>query len=765
MRRGTNPLDLRLGPIVGGRTADQLDKHLGVRTVDQLLRHYPRRYERRGQMTDLSSLRVEEHVTVMARVVESVLRDYRDKRAGGRMKKRLELTVTDGHGQLLLTFFGRGAYVGNTLKPGTVGLFAGKVGEFRNRRQLLHPDFVLLSAEEAGQLAAGAEDGVAVVDGFVGSVLPIYPATAALSSWTIAGAVRLALQQLEDLEDDDDPIPPVVRAEHGLIGLADALRTIHEPADSAALETARHRLRFEEALVVQTVLARKRDESRQLPAVARPGRSGGLLDGFDQRLPFELTDGQRQVGERLAAELAARHPMHRLLQGEVGSGKTVVALRAMLQTVDSGGQAVLLAPTEVLAAQHHRSITAMLGPLARRGMLDGATEATRVRLLTGALGARAKREALLEAASGEAGIVVGTHALLEDRVQFADLGLVVVDEQHRFGVEQRAMLAAKAGEHRPHVLVMTATPIPRTVAMTVFGDLETSTLSELPAGRQPIQTNVVPETEKPGWLERGWQRVREEAAEGRQIYVVCARIGDEPDRLAGLDPREVGVEELGAAPQEPADESGARRGPPPPRAAIEVHAELQAGPLSGLRVELLHGRMSAEEKDDVMTRFSSGGIDVLVATTVIEVGVDVPNASTMVVMDAERFGLSQVHQLRGRVGRGGLPGLCLLVTRSRPGSRAHDRLAAVAATSDGFELAQLDLETRREGDVLGVTQSGRRSGLQLLSVIEHEQVIADARRAADLIVASDPMLLVNLPLAASVLRFGESRGADYLEKS
>jgi ATP-dependent DNA helicase RecG len=748
MRRGTDPLNRRLGAIVGGKTADKLEQHFGIRTVDQLLRHYPRRYERRGQMTDLSSLELDEHATVLATVVQSVLRDYRDKRAGGRIKKRLELTVTDGRGQLLLTFFGKGAYVGNTLTPGTVGLFAGKVSRFRDRRQLLHPDFVLLSEEEAGQLSTqlstgAAADQVPVAEGFAGSMIPIYPATAAVPTWTIAKTMTMVLDQLDDLQDDDDPIPTVVRAEHGFVGLREAYEGIHRPGSVEQLEAARRRLRFEEALVVQTVLARKRADSEELPATPRPARSGGLLTAFDGRLPFTLTAGQLAVGDTISAELARTHPMHRLLQGEVGSGKTVVALRAMLQTVDAGGQAVLLAPTEVLAAQHHRSIAAMLGPLARAGMLDGAAEATRVRLLTGSLGARARREALLDAASGEAGIVVGTHALLEDKVQFAELGLVVVDEQHRFGVEQRALLNAKAGDQRPHVLVMTATPIPRTVAMTVFGDLETSTLTELPAGRQPIQTNVVPAGERPSWLARCWERVREEVAEGRQAYVVCSRIGDEQDA------REAQPDDAG----------------PPPVAVIDLHAELSTDQLAGLRVEPLHGRMTPEDKDDVMTRFAAGALDVLVATTVIEVGVDVPNASTMVVMDAERFGLSQLHQLRGRVGRGGLPGLCLLVTRSPSGSPSRERLAAVASTTDGFELAQLDLRTRREGDVLGVTQSGRRSGLQLLSVIDHEDVIVEARACAETIVRSDPMLLSNMPLAASVHRFGESRGADYLEKS
>ncbi len=453
--------------------------------------------------------------------------------------------------------------------------------------------------------------------------------------------------------------------------------------------------------------------------------------------------------------------MHRLLQGEVGSGKTVVALRAMLRVVDSGGQAALLAPTEVLAAQHARSIGDLLGPLAQGGMLGGAADATRIALVTGSMGATARRAALLDAASGAAGIVIGTHALLEERVQFADLGLVVVDEQHRFGVEQRAALAAKAGaDRRPHTLVMTATPIPRTVAMTVFGDLEISTLRELPAGRVPLVTHVVPPRERPAHLARAWERAREEVAAGHQVYVVCPQIdaaSAESDGSPAL-----------AADPEATDE--ASQGAARAAAAVEsVLPELAAGPLSGLRLAALTGRMPAAEKDDVMARFLDpgrpDGIDVLVATTVIEVGVDIPNATLMIVLDADRFGVSQLHQLRGRVGRGRHPGLCLLVTEAPEGTDARERLDAVAATSDGFELARYDLIARREGDVLGAVQSGSRGSLRFLSVLDHEEVILRARDEATALVAADPDLAGHPLLAATLAREFAPERSEYLEKT
>jgi ATP-dependent DNA helicase RecG len=492
-----------------------------------------------------------------------------------------------------------------------------------------------------------------------------------------------------------------------------------------------------------------------------------LLDRFDARLPFELTTGQRAVAEQLAADLAEPSPMHRLLQGEVGSGKTVVALRAMLQVVDAGGQAALLAPTEVLAQQHHRSIRAALGDLGEAGMLGGAVDGTRVRLLTGSLGAAQRREALSDAASGAAGILIGTHALLEERVAFADLGLVVVDEQHRFGVEQRAALSQKSGELRPHVLVMTATPIPRTIAMTVFGDLETSTLSELPAGRQPIQTTVVPSMERPEWMQRSWQRVREEVARGHQAYVVCARIGDDSpgddDRADGGAEEPEGGDDARAAHTGTSATSN-RSAPRPAQAAIDVYAQVAAGPLAGLRVELLHGRLAPDVKDDVMRRFAAGDVDVLVATTVIEVGVDVANATVMVVLDADRFGVSQLHQLRGRVGRGSEEGLCLLVTDLPRGHPGRGRLDAVASTTDGFALSRLDVSLRREGDVLGTRQSGRRSSLRLVSVVDDERLILDARDVAADVVAADPSLTSTRPLQALVDRLLSSSQGEYLDK-
>jgi ATP-dependent DNA helicase RecG len=482
--------------------------------------------------------------------------------------------------------------------------------------------------------------------------------------------------------------------------------------------------------------------------VARPG---GLVDAFRDRLPFQLTDGQREVDRVIRTDLAETVPMHRLLQGEVGSGKTVVALLAMLAVVDAGGQAVLLAPTEVLAQQHHRSITALLGPLAEAGRLGAADAATRVALLTGSMTGGARRTALLEAASGQAGIVVGTHALLEETVQFADLGLVVVDEQHRFGVHQRDALRAK-GTRPPHVLVMTATPIPRTVAMTVFGDLEESALTELPQGRSPIGTFVVP-AEHQRYVDRMWAKVREEVEAGHQAYVVCPRIGDGQP----ADDAEWADED----PDDEVSEPGRR----PSAAVLDVAELLAEGPLLGLRVGTLHGRLPPAEKDDVMTAFAAGQIDVLVSTTVIEVGVDVPNATVMVVLDADRFGISQLHQLRGRVGRGEAPGTCLLQTSTVPESPSGQRLAAVAATTDGFTLARHDLEARREGDVLGASQSGRRSQLRMLKLTIHEELIRQARDEATSLVAADPELSQHPALAAALAAVLDDERSQYLEKA
>ena len=560
---------------------------------------------------------------------------------------------------------------------------------------------------------------------------------------------------LNTLDIGEDPLPEEVRQQHDLWPREMAIRAIHRPQDRSDLQRARKRLKWDEAFVMQAALAQRRMAAAAMPAMPRPPEPDGIAAEFDRRLPFTLTEGQRFVGEVIARDLSCAYPMNRLLQGEVGSGKTVVAVRAMLQVVDAGGQAALLAPTEVLAQQHYRSITALLGPLASAGQLGGAEHATRVALLTGSTGVRARRSALSDAFTGDAGILIGTHALLEDRVQFADLGLVVIDEQHRFGVEQRDALRDKAVGSRPHVLVMTATPIPRTVAMTVFGDLEVSTLAELPAGRSPIATHVVPAAERPRYLERAWQRVREEIAAGRQAYVVCPRIGDEaPGEAAGDD---------GGIAADDADADFTAR--LPPLAVLEVAPALEGGPLSGLRLGILHGRLNPDEKDRVMTAFAAGEIDVLVATTVIEVGVDVPNATAMVVMDAERFGVSQLHQLRGRVGRGVAAGLCLLVTDAPEDSPSRERLDAVAATSDGFRLSRLDLEQRREGDVLGAAQAGRRSSLKMLRLLADEELIAFARQEASAVVEADPQLAGHPALREAIDDLLGPQRVEFLDKA
>jgi ATP-dependent DNA helicase RecG len=708
--------DAPLVKALGPRTAKALAEGLGLHTAGDLLRHYPRRYAERGQLTPVGDLRDGDHVTVVGEVVSSSARTTRNGKQLG------EVVITDGSGRLRLTFFGRAArWNVDRLKPGRRGLFGGTVSTFNGQRQLTHPEVAL---DE--DLLDGRKD--------LPALLPVYPASKDIASWNVAKAVQTVLDQVEL---GDDPLPEEVRRARGLAGLREALERIHRPEGWPDVQRARARLTWDEAFVLQVVLAQRRAALAATPATPRPPRPGGLVDAFDARLPFDLTEGQRSVGEVLDAELSRTSPMHRLLQGEVGSGKTLVALRAMLRVVDAGGQAALLAPTEVLAQQHARSLRDLLGPLAEAGLLGGAETATRVALLTGSLGAAARRAALLEAASGQAGIVVGTHALLEDRVQFADLGLVVVDEQHRFGVEQRDALRSK-GSTPPHVLVMTATPIPRTVAMTVYGDLETSTLTELPRGRSPIATHVVGGSGRA--FDRTWEKVREEVAAGHQAFVVCPRIGGDD--------------------AEPADDG--RR---PAAAVEEVLPLLQAGPLAGLRVEPLHGRMAPDAKDDVMRRFSAGEVDVLVATTVVEVGVDVPNATVMVVLDADRFGVSQLHQLRGRIGRGSAPGLCVLVTEVEPESPSGERLSAVAATTDGFALSRVDLEQRREGDVLGAVQSGRRSSLRLLELSKHEDLIGEARTVAADLVAADPGLSAHPALARAVEELVDPERAEYLEKA
>jgi ATP-dependent DNA helicase RecG len=719
-------LENKVSAVVGDRTAKVLETTFGIKSIGDLMRHYPRRYMVRGELSDISALHEGDETTILAQVYSASTRPMR-----GRKGSMLEVVVTDGTDKLSLTFFNQ-AWREKDLKVGRQGLFAGKVGVFNNKKQLAHPDY---------EMIPDGSDVDSAVEGFAGKYLPVYPASAKLPSWKISQCAQLAIGSLEEIEDF---LPTSIREKHNYPSLHQALVQLHQPADLDHAELSRERLTFDEAFLLQSLLVMRRIELKKLNSTSRKRISGGLLDAFDATLPFELTAGQVAVCKEIESDLAQPHPMHRLLQGEVGSGKTIVALRAMLAVVDSGGQAALLAPTEVLAAQHLRTIQKLLGELGLGGMLGGSEKATQITLITGSQSAAARKEALAMAASGSAGIVIGTHALLGEKVEFKDLGLIVVDEQHRFGVEQRDALKEKA-VLPPHLLVMTATPIPRTVAMTVFGDLDVSTLRELPLGRQPITTHVVPVKEKPSFLERAWQRINEEVAQGHQAYIVAPRISADSDANADIDFL-FGEESSEITSVE------------------ELAPTLHAGPLKGLKIAILHGRLSADEKDSTMQAFTKDEIDVLVSTTVIEVGVDVPNATIMVIMDADRFGVSQLHQLRGRVGRGTSPGLCLLVTQCEEETPARERLNAVAGTLDGFELSRIDLEQRREGDVLGASQSGTQSHLRLLRVLRDEALIEQAREDAELLIATDNDLSDYPALKAELAQLQRDQAVDYLDK-
>ena len=726
-------LNSSLKEVLGGRTATALSKSFDINTVDDLLRHFPRRYAERGELTEMSSLQVDEHVTIMADVIAVTKRPMRQKKGN-----ILEVVVSDGKQSMKLTFFNQD-FRERELKVGRRGLFSGKVSVFNNTRQLQQPVYVLIPAD--------SEPDPEAVAAFARPLIPVYPATSTVTSWVIERAIQIVLDGLDPLIKD--VIPEELVAKHEFTDLITAFHHIHQPATRDDIKDATKRFAFEEALTYQVILAQRRADLAAESATPRVRRADGALAHFDKALPFTLTAGQVAVCDEIFTDIAQAHPMHRLVQGEVGSGKTVCALRAMLAVVDAGGQAALLAPTEVLAQQHYRSIRSMLGDIYSEESIFDKENAysTKVALLTGSLKVGAKRSANLDIVSGAAGIVIGTHALLQQHVDFHELALVVVDEQHRFGVEQRAALAAKApNDTRPHVLVMTATPIPRTVAMTVFGDLDISTLAELPAGRSPITTHLVPAAEKPQFLERTWQRVREEVAKGHQVYIVCPRIASQV--------------------QEDVDdfvESGESTGT---LANVEdTFTQLSQGPLFGLRIAQLHGRMTPDAKDEVMQGFAAAKIDVIVATTVIEVGVDVANASVMVIMDADRFGVSQLHQLRGRVGRGAVPGLCLLVTHTLENSPSRRRLDAVCATTDGFELSRVDLEQRREGDVLGASQSGRRSSLRILNVLRDEELIEAARLDAIEIIVKDPKLDNHVGMKQKVFAVLEDERATYLDKA
>lgn len=660
--------------------------------------------------------------------------------------------------QMKLSFFNAWT-AAREIREGETMMFSGRVGIYRGEYTLTNPHYALLSKD-----ASGAD----VTDAATAPV-PVYRAPAKLPTDRISGYMVQLLEKVP-LKELEDPVPYTIRRARKVPSLEWTYRALHTPDSEDTWRAAQAQMRYREAFVLQSALARLHSVRAAHLTQPRPAVEGGLADQLLEVLPYELTEGQQKVGAEIAADLSNESPMNRLLQGDVGSGKTVVALRAMLQVADAGGQSAMLAPTEVLAEQHLRSVLDILGDMAAPEDADGSAAGTpagseesgrvRVRLLTASMGTRAKRKVLQELADGTAQIVIGTHALLSDEVSFHDLGLVVVDEQHRFGVEQRDGLRGTDGA-LPHRLVMTATPIPRTVAMTVFGDLDVSVLDTLPAGRQKISTHVVPLAEKPAWASRLWRRAREEIDAGHQVYVVVPKIGEDGDSL------EEGAAFFGASSLNGAGTGAGNSaqgyfgqggnassdGKVQLTSVASMYSYLSAeDALVGVRIGTLHGRMDPAEKTAVMTAFERGEIDLLISTTVIEVGVNVPNATLMIIMDADRFGISGLHQLRGRVGRGGYAGTCLLVTRQEEGGVSRERLDAVASTTDGFELSRIDLAQRREGDILGAAQSGSKSTLRFLRALADADIIERAREDARSVVEKDPTLAKHPSLARTIDR-------------
>ena len=729
-----DPFNQPLEPLLGTKTANSLAKHLHLTTTGQALNYFPRRYIERGELTPITQLPLGEQVTVIARVVAATRRPMRARRGF-----LVDVTVSDEAtdiglpGTLSMAFF-NGWAAKEQLTTGTLAMFHGKTSTYRGELTLTNPDFTVLNDEHELSDADLAP-------------MPVYPATAKLPSWTIRSAIEIVLDAI-NWAAINDPVP-----QDFLAGLSDSLPSLsvayermHRPEDLSQARAARRRFAAQEALILQTLLARRRLRNRNtVPSTAYPLLEDGILSHLDAQLPFELTAGQRQAGAEIAAELDSVHPMSRLLQGEVGSGKTLVALRAMAQVVDAGAQAVLVAPTEVLAGQHHRSITKTLGQLASAGQLTSwQGPATEVVLLTGSMTTGKKQEALLKITTGQAGIIIATHAIFSDNVHFADLGLVVIDEQHRFGVDQReALRQANPGVH---MLVMTATPIPRSVAMTVFGDLDVTLLEGMPSGRKPVTTYLARMAHGPRIIQRVWEIIAEEIAAGHQAFVVCPKI----------DPSDTAEDTGGLT----SDIHAANVG--------EITETIQNLPMfANATVESLHGRQDQQTQDEIMGEFVARKIDILVATTIIEVGVDVPNATVMAILDPEYFGLSTLHQLRGRVGRGEASARCFLATRLPDGHPSLDRLAVIEDTEDGFEIAKADVEQRGEGDVLGAAQHGYGSQLQVLKVIQHAELITKAATWVDLTLQNDPDLVAypQLVHAVEAWETAHEESSDYLEKN
>lgn len=745
-------LERPLERLLGKRTATALAK-LDLHTGWDLLDYLPKRYETWGQLSSLDQLVADEEVTVQVQVIHAQVR----RTMSGRPPAILQALVTDGLMEMEVVMFGAHYQLSNyahQLQPDTTAIFAGKTKFRGGRLQLTGAKFQVL--DELSETERQA---------LMARPIPIYRASETLPSWRLAKAIRMVLDQLRET-DVPEYVPKKILAKRHLLGLLEAYRQVHGPADSSQWVRARSRLRYNQALLTQVALASHRaDVLAREHAIAWPvPKADSLRSQIDAHLPFELTASQVQVGEQIAQDLNKTVPMQRLLQGDVGAGKTVVALRAMAQVLGQGGQCALLAPTEVLAAQHVSSLKRLLSQVGPIGAAPGAKgsqgtkgaqgsglaalpglevgAADKVYLLTASMSVPAKRAVLAKLASGESAIVVGTHALLSDTVQLPGLGLVVIDEQHRFGVAQRNVLRERgsldpSGAHTtPHLLVMTATPIPRTVAMTVFGDLEISVLEGLPAGRTQVTTHLVP-WERQAWVQALWRRAAQEIAGGGRVFVVCPSIDSETSD-ASLASVNDWAQRLAKEPE-----------------------------LAGISIGTLTGRMDGVEKENSLSNFIQGATPLLVTTTVVEVGVDVSDATMMVILDAERFGLSQLHQLRGRVGRADKPAICMAVTGAQVGSPAFHRLKAFASTTNGFELAEADLRLRSEGDVLGSSQSGRKRNLDLLQVTdsEHVKVIEQARQDAWQIVKADPQLEQAPALAQVLARRLDEDSQAFLEKS